>query len=163
MPIRAIFVRSRFNYDPDQVSLETGFDSGTESRTQQHFKDESDINKLIERFGIGGELPQGVRMPTYEDFGEVYDFHTAANAIAASNEAFMQLPAEIRFNRFRNDPASFVAFCSDDKNRAEAERLGLVPAARPLNTAPAVDAGTAQSSTTNSTSTGGASSTQPTT
>lgn len=132
------FVRSRYNYDADQLSEKTALVTPEPTLTQQHFKDESDINVLIDRFGIGGDLPTGVRMPTYEDFSETYDFHSAANAIAESNEAFMELPAKIRMDRFKNDPGAFVKFCSDSNNRAEAEKLGLVPAERPLNTAPPV-------------------------
>lgn len=124
---REIFVRSRFNYDPDAVSIETGLECLDKTLTQQHFKDESDINILVERFGITGELPSGVRAPTYEDFSEIYDFHSAANAIAEANEAFMALPAKIRSERFNNDPAGLVAFVSNEANRAEAEKLGLVP------------------------------------
>lgn len=132
------FVRSYYNYDQDRESLKTGLTCPEPTRTQQHFKDESDINILIARFGLSGELPTGVRMPTYEDFNEIYDFHSAANAIAEANEAFMQLPAQIRYDRFRNDPAAFVAFCSNEQNRDEATKLGLVPSTTPLNTAPTV-------------------------
>lgn len=136
LPTEAPFVRSRFNYDRDLVSLETGLDfTGEPTRTQQQFKEETDINVLVRRFALTGELPAGVRMPTYEDFSEVYDFHSAANAIAEANEAFMQMPAEWRY-RFGNDPAQFVKFCSNEENRAEAEKMGLVKSKIPLNTAP---------------------------
>lgn len=136
-------IRSRYNYDREELSLKTGennIDKETgellPTRTQQHFKEESDINVLVKRFAITGELPQGVRMPTYEDFTETYDFHSAANAIAQAREAFMHLPADLRYNRFQNDPGAFVAFCSNEANRDEAEKLGLVPKREPINTAP---------------------------
>lgn len=131
-----MFIRSYYNYDKDQVSQETGLVCRDETRTQQQFKEESDINVLVRRFNVTGELPQGIRMPTYDDFTEVYDFHSAANAIADARESFMDLPAEIRFNRFNNDPAAFVAFCSKEENRPEAEKLGLVPSSSPSNTVP---------------------------
>lgn len=129
------FVRSYYNYDKDITSRATGLICLEESRTQQHFKDEADINVLVRRFNITGQLPENVRMPTYADFSEVYDFHSAANAIAEANESFHQMPAEVRA-RFGNDPAAFVAFCSDDKNIDEARRMGLVKAEQPINTAP---------------------------
>lgn len=124
-----VFVRAGFpfNYNADAISELTGFSTVGESRAHQSFKDECDINTILRRFKITGELPSGVRMPTYEDFTEVYDFHSAANAIAEANEAFDAMPAHVRA-RFKNDPAEFVAFCSDERNRSEAEKLGLVPA-----------------------------------
>lgn len=135
-----IFVKSRFNFDREANSVATGLDDFDDTRTQQQFKEEADINVLVRRFNITGQMPENVRAPTYADFSEVYDFHSAANAIAAANEAFMQMPAEIRFDRFRNDPAAFVAFCSNEANRDEARKLGLIPAELPLNTAPAAPA-----------------------
>lgn len=121
------FVKSHYNYNVDTVSEATGLACPEESRAQQHFKEESDINVLVRRFNLTGELPKGVRVPTYEDFSESYDFHTAANLLAEANEAFMRMPARVRMDRFNNDPAAFVAFVSNDENRSEAEKLGIVP------------------------------------
>lgn len=119
------FVRSAYNYDRDAVSDETGLRCLDASRTKQSFKDEVDINTLVRRFGVTGEFPVGVRAPTYGDFSQVIDFHSAMNAVAKAHEAFDQMPAEVRA-RFNNDPGAFVDFCSDDKNRDEAVKLGLV-------------------------------------
>lgn len=96
------------------------------SRAKQEFKEESDINVIVKRFGITGKMPVGVRMPQYGDFTGISSFHEAANAIAAARESFDAMPAEVR-SRFNNDPEAFVAFCGDDRNRAEAVKLGLVP------------------------------------
>lgn len=126
-----VFTRNAMNYDRDEASLKTGLICNDEDLTQQQFKDETDINVLLRRFAVTGEMPEGVRMPTYEDFSDVDDFHTAANAIAVAREAFDAMPAEVRY-RFRNDPGEFVAFCSDEGNRAEAEKLGLVPVKPPV-------------------------------
>lgn len=121
-------IRSRYNYDRDALSEATAIiieDTEENNRTKQEFAEEVDINTMLRRFNITGKLPEDVRMPIYADFSEVYDFHTAANAIAQAKEAFDQMPAEVRF-RFNNDPAEFVAFCDNEANRAEAEKLGLV-------------------------------------
>jgi len=118
------FVRDAYNYDMNEVSQEAGLVCD-EGLTHQSFKEECDINTIVKRFGLSGELPEAVRMPTYADFTEVVDFHTAMNAIAKAKEAFDAMPADVR-SRFRNDPGAFVDFCSDERNRAEAEKLGLV-------------------------------------
>lgn len=98
------------------------------SLAQQSFKDDADINVMLERFKVTGQMPVGVVMPTYGDFNGVSDYRSAVDAINKASNAFMDMPAEIR-SRFQNDPQRFLEFCSDDKNRDEAIRLGLVPAA----------------------------------
>lgn len=127
----APFVRDPYNYDAHAVSRETGLScEGDPGVTHQSFAEECDINTIVRRFGLSGELPEAVRMPTYADFTHVSDFHSAMNAIAAAKESFETLPAEVRA-RFNNDPGAFVDFCSDERNRPEAEKLGMV-APRPV-------------------------------
>jgi phage internal scaffolding protein len=120
------FLRTAFNYDRNLAGDESGLDcSDFPSLCQQSFADECDINTIVRRFGVSGELPTGVRMPTYGDFVGVKDFHTAMNAVAKAHEAFDAMPASVR-TRFHNDPGEFVAFCSDADNRKEAIKMGLV-------------------------------------
>lgn len=119
------FLRTAYNYDRDAVSDETGLRCEDESLAKQSFAEECDINTIVKRFRISGELPTGVVAPVYADYEDIFDFHSAMNAIAKAHEAFDAMPAEVR-TRFQNDPAAFVAFCSDGANRDEAEKLGLV-------------------------------------
>lgn len=120
-----IFIRSPYNYDRDTASEETGLACQDATLTKQSFAEECDINTIVKRFGITGELPQNVRMPTYMDYEGIFDFHSAMNAIAKAHESFGAMPAEIRA-RFNNDPGQFVDFCSDANNLEEAKKLGLV-------------------------------------
>jgi phage internal scaffolding protein len=120
-----IFLRTPYNYDTNEASDASGLLCEDPSLAQQHAKEESDINTIVRRFGLTGELPNGVRAPQYGDFTEATDYHTAMNAVISANNAFMTLPADIRA-RFNNDPGAFVDFCSDDKNREEAKQLGLI-------------------------------------
>lgn len=124
--MREVFVRSAYNYDMDKASDEAGVLCPEPTLAKQHFAEEVDINTIVRRFGLSGELPQGVRAPIYGDFtGLPLDFHTAANLIAQANEAFDAMPAEVRA-RFDNEPGRFVDFVNDPANRPEAEKLGLV-------------------------------------
>lgn len=124
------FVRNPYNYDPDAVSLETGLECLDASLAIQDQRDEVDINTIVRRFGLTGKLPEDIRAPVYGDFEGISDYQSALNAVIAADDAFMAMPADVR-SRFNNDPAAFVEFCSDDKNREEAEKLGLViPKAR---------------------------------
>lgn len=122
-----VFLRSPFNYDRDVASVESGLVCEVETLAKQEFRDETDINTILRRFNVSGELPSGVRMPSFGDFTDVHDFQSAANAIAVAREAFDEMPADVR-RRFNNDPQEFVAFCDDDANLAEARKLGLIPA-----------------------------------
>jgi phage internal scaffolding protein len=120
-----VFLRTPYNYDTMEASDAGGLSCPEPTLAQQHAKDETDINTIVRRFGLTGELPTNVRVPQYGDFTHTTDYHTAMNAVLAANEAFMQLPADVR-TRFNNDPGALVDFVSDENNRAEAEKLGLV-------------------------------------
>lgn len=121
---RKPFVRTPYNYDREQVSYETGILPEQDDMAQQSFKDECDINTIVKRFGLTGQLPVNAVAPTYSMFDGVFDYHTAMNAIAEAREAFDAMPAEVRA-RFENDPQKFVEFCSDEKNLDEMRKLGL--------------------------------------
>lgn len=118
----------RTGYEADGVEWSTkhgvSFDPD-EGRTQQNFRDECDINVIVERFGLTGELPQSLSVPQSGDFSGVTDYHSAMNVVAAADAAFMELPGALRA-RFENDPGRLLAFLNDEKNRAEAVELGLV-------------------------------------
>jgi hypothetical protein len=118
-------LRAGFGYDADAVSLETGLACPEDTLTQQHDKDEADINVLVRRFGITGELPQVTVTPVYSDFIEaVGDYHSAMNLIVQADQAFMELPAEVRL-RFNNNAGAFVDFASDPDNLDEMREMGL--------------------------------------
>ena len=56
------------------------------SRAKQSFKDECDINVIVERFGIGYEMPTGVVAPVYGDFTQAGDFRSAMDAVVAARD-----------------------------------------------------------------------------
>jgi len=129
-----VFVRNPYNYDMALVSQETGLFCEDPSLAQQHMKDECDINIIVERFGVTGQLPQTPIEPSFGDFSGVSDYHTALNAIRASEEAFMSLPAKLRV-KFDHDPNALLQFLQNEQNRDEAIQLGLIdgePVAAPI-------------------------------
>ena len=85
------------------------------SLAQQSFKDDADINVLLERFKVTGMMPQGIVLPQYGDFTGVTDYQSAANALLRANDEFMKLPANLRA-RFENSPQKFLEFCSVKEN-----------------------------------------------
>lgn len=119
---------------PLRVTLEC---PGT-GRTKQSFKDECDINKIMARYIATGVLDFVTKhQPQYGDVTGL-DFMNAQLIVAEARTMFEELPAEVR-NRFDNDPAQFLDFVGDDKNREEARKLGLLKpeAPRPPETPPA--------------------------
>lgn len=120
----APFFRSGFNYDRDRVSLETGVDAGGPSLTQQQFREEADINTIVKRFGLTGQLPDNPRVPTYGDFTGVTDYHSAMLAVRQAEEAFMALPASIRAE-FANDPQRLIEAVDDPQQQDKLIELGL--------------------------------------
>ena len=125
MSKKAIFLRSMYNYDTDAASNESGLACEEPSLAQQHFKEECDINTILQKFNITGMLPQSTLSPRYGDFSGIGDYHTALNRVLAAQDEFEALPAQIRA-RFNNDPAQLIEFLQDENNRPEAEDLGLV-------------------------------------
>jgi phage internal scaffolding protein len=136
------FVRTPHNYDVDEASNESGISCPEPTLAQQHCKDECDINYIVERFGVTGQLPpQTGPMPTYGDFTGIGDYRDALEAVRAADDAFMALPAKVR-EKFDNDPALFVDFCSstDPEDRSLAIELGLIPPpAKPDGVIPSPD------------------------
>lgn len=120
-----VFIRMPFNYDRRKASLESGLYCTDPSRAVQDHKDECDINTIVRRFGLTGQLPTGVRAPAYGDFTSVDSYHSAVTAIASAREAFDAMPSGLR-DRFHNDPMEFVEYCLKDENRPELEKYGLV-------------------------------------
>lgn len=127
MDIGVPFLRTPYNYDRDAASDESGLKCEDVSLAVQSERDEVDINTIVRRFGLTGELPHDLRAPTYGDFTEVRDYHTAMNAVSKANEAFDRMPADVRA-KFNNDPALFVDFCSDPKNADAMKDMGLLSA-----------------------------------
>lgn len=121
---KPIFIRSAYNYDGDDVSRETSLSCLDESLAVQSERDEVDINTIVRRFGLTGELPSDVAMPKSGDFTGLPDFHTAMNMVRAAQEEFMRVPAELRA-RFQNDPQQMIQFCEDPANLDELRKLGL--------------------------------------
>lgn len=99
----------------------------TKGRTKQSFKDECDINKIMARFIKTRTLDfQQTMQPRYGD-STGRDYQAAMFTVAAANGLFAAMPSHLR-SRFDNDPAKFLDFVGDKRNRAEAEDLGLLKA-----------------------------------
>ncbi len=88
----------------------------SDGRTKQSFKDETDVNAIIQkhtRMDTLSHLEQwGGQYGDLSDF----DFQTAQNQIAHANSMFEKLPASVR-NEFSNSPEQFFDYVNDEENR----------------------------------------------
>lgn len=125
MATKAPFLRTPYNYDTVAASDESGLACEEPSLAQQQFRDECDINTILKRFNITGELPNAPLSPRYGDFTGIGDYKTALDRVMAAEDEFASLPAPLRA-RFNNDPAQLIEFLDNEENRSEAEKLGLV-------------------------------------
>ena len=92
--------------------------------TKQSFKEEVDVNKIIEKAARGQVVPGQLRDAIYEDFSSMPSYQEALNLVLRAEEQFAGLDAKLRA-RFSNDPSQFLAFMEDPKNVEEHISLGL--------------------------------------
>lgn len=96
--------------------------------TQQQFREECDVNRIVSRYRDTGMLPlPGPRAPVarYGDFSNAPDFMEAQNIVLRARQQFDALPVKVR-DRFNHDPLKFLEFVHDRKNLREANELGLL-------------------------------------
>lgn len=94
-----------------------------EKRTKQHFTEECDINKILERHARTGMLPEQ-KQKQYGDFSNVPDYVTAYSIVQKAHDQFESLDAQVRA-RFHNDPSEFLEFATNQSNGEEMVKLGL--------------------------------------
>lgn len=127
-----------FNYDVKAASSAAALGCKDPSLAEADQAKDCDINEIVRRFNLTGQLPSDVRVPLSGDFTDVVDFKSAMNAIRSAQESFDAMPAAVRA-RFHNDPEEFVDFCTtldkDGKlaNYEEMKKYGLaVPPEAPV-------------------------------
>ncbi|MEM2002727.1 MAG: hypothetical protein QXT77_08795 [Candidatus Methanomethylicaceae archaeon] len=105
-------------------------------RTQQQFKDECDLNRIVKNAQKGIPprfMAQGV--PQYGDFSNVPDLAEAHQLIQDAYDAFMNLPSQLRLE-LGNDPRNINSITEE-----QARRHGL------LKSSPAVPSPSGQDGT----------------
>lgn len=109
-------------------------DLGSEpSVTKQEFKDDCDINKILNKFQRTGALEHYSRYsPSYGDYTAT-DYQTSLNLIKTAQTMYDALPSSIR--DLYPTPEAFLNFVQDPSNSSKMDELGLThttpPAIRP--------------------------------
>ena len=120
-----------------EVYVDPGISCGP-GKTKQNFREQVNINKMIERYKKTGMLDHvNARAPFYGDVSDIISYQESLAIVARANELFMNMSSTVR-ERFANDPAKMIAFLQDEKNLDEAVRLGMVTK-KPVVESPVVE------------------------
>lgn len=133
-----VTLRSARNYDANEASRVSGLACDDKSLAVQSQKAQSDINVIVKRFGLTGEIPVSQRVPITMDIDEVMDYRTCLDFVRRAQASFDSLPSAVRA-RFQNDAAAFCDFAEDAANLPQLREWGLapIPPADPPAPAPA--------------------------
>lgn len=101
--------------------------AGTESRTKQEFKDECDINNIVNQFAKTGVITHVNRREPQYGHVDGSDFADAMRVVTEAQAMFDDMPAEIR-KRFNNDPAELLDFVQNPENIDAMREMGLIEA-----------------------------------
>lgn len=113
-------------FERKRVIINCGKTETNKGRTQQQFKDETNINNIMRKYERTGVLPEMRKevQSEYGDFSNVATYQESLNLVINAHEAFDSLPARVR-REFGDDPLKMVAFCENKDNLERARELGL--------------------------------------
>lgn len=90
-----------------------------DGRTQDWYREESDINRILETFKRSNDpsvLMRPGANPQYVDLPEGLDYQAAMIQVSKAESAFMDLPSKLRA-KFENDPRVFLDALNDPAQR----------------------------------------------
>lgn len=96
-----------------------------ETKTKQSFKDECDINLIINKYKQTGQISHLANRQGEYAFASSTTFDQAMRVVADANSQFEELPARARAH-FDNNPAAFLDAAQDESRRSEFVDLGLI-------------------------------------
>lgn len=94
------------------------------SKTDQSFKEDCDVNFIVNKFTKTGIFPESRGPGVFADMSNIPDLTEAMTTVTNAQQAFNELPAETR-KRFGNSPVELYNFLMNPKNDDEAIKLGF--------------------------------------
>lgn len=102
--------------------------------TQQHCKNDCDVNHILKKYDQTGLITHVNRsVAQYGDFTEVNEYQESLNMVINAQNAFAELPSDIR-KQFNNDPGAFFEFATNPANTQRMIEMGLAEAVSQPNT-----------------------------
>lgn len=101
------------------------------TKTQQQFKDDVNINKIMKKYHSTGQITHlNNRQGVFADLSTAQDFFDSVNTLKKAGEAFDQLPSAVR-RKFNNDPGELLEFIHNPDNFEEGVKLGIFDPKQP--------------------------------
>lgn len=97
---------------------------GGEILVKQSLSEETDINKIVERYAEYGTVPI-LSNPKFGDFTDGFTYHDVMSAVKEAEVDFLRLPARVR-DLCENDVSVFLDKVFTEDGRKELEAAGLV-------------------------------------
>lgn len=98
------------------------------SRTLQEPKDSCNINLIMQRYQETGMINHlSNKQPIYDDVSAVGDYQSCLEVVERAQEAFAQLPSDLR-KTLDNNPANLIGYISNPDNLDACVKFGLVNA-----------------------------------
>lgn len=116
----------------ERLGKRVSIDCSQDGMTQQNFKEQCNINTIVEKARRTGLLNHlNNRVPQYADVSNIPSYQEALAVVIQAENAFLSLDARTR-ERFANDPEKMVEFLQDEDNYDEAVKLGLIEVKPPV-------------------------------
>lgn len=109
-----MFIRTPYNYDVNEASLVTGVECVEPTLARQEFKNDSDLNTMIRRFGV--EVAQ---TPNWREFDATVipdNFMELQAILKEGVDAFNSLPSDVRA-KHENNPEKFLNWVKEEQTR----------------------------------------------
>lgn len=108
-----------------RVALDFSKKEREAGKTQQHFKDECDVNLIVDRFKVGVPITHLAGNAAAFSFSSAQTFSEAAFIVAEAQSTFENQTAAVRAH-FENSVIKFLDAAQDPKRRDEFVALGLL-------------------------------------
>lgn len=99
---------------------------GGESKVRQSFKDEVDINRVLQRYASTGLAPVPRGQPMFADVSAMVDLKSALDLVSDMQAKVRQLPVEAR-TLFNENPEDFERILNEGPIEANLRKLGFLP------------------------------------
>lgn len=114
------FFKTPWNHDTEAESLACGLTCLDESKAQQQFAKDADINEILRKFMAGGDLPL-TGQPRYMDVDREYDLQNEIVTGYEVQQAWDALPAAVR--NILKDPKVFTEYVEHCLERGDLDPL----------------------------------------
>lgn len=113
-------IRNKFSKPVRVLSLPKG-----EDRTQQHFREEVNINQIIAKYQKTNILTHVTKNRVrFGEFLELADHAVNLDKVAKAQQSFDQLPSQLR-NQFNNSIEGFFSFIQKPENKDQCIKWGI--------------------------------------